>query len=134
MLAGKSGPDREVAALAAAVEADQARLDELAGLYAEGVISAREWIAARDPITARITQNRRAIAAASDTTAIYGLAGTGGILRDQWPDLDLDRRQAIIKAVLDHAVIAPGVPVPVAWTSTACNRAGASRPKFPLAW
>jgi site-specific DNA recombinase len=109
-LAGKSNPDRDVAALAAAVEAGQARLDELAALYADGAVTAREWIAARDPITARITRARREIAAATDTTAVYELAGTGGILREQWPDLELGRQQAIIKAVLDHAVIAPGTP------------------------
>ena len=56
----------------------------MAGLYADGAITAREWIAARDPITARITQTRREIAAAPDTTAVYELAGAGGILRDQW--------------------------------------------------
>jgi hypothetical protein len=65
VLAGKSSPDHDAAALAAQVEADQARLDELAGLYADGSISAREWIAARDPITARINQARRDIAAAN---------------------------------------------------------------------
>jgi len=110
VLAGKSSPDADVAALAAAVEADQSRLDELAALYAEGAISAREWLAARDPITARITQARRDIATATDTSAVSQLAGTGGALRKQWPDLDLDRQQAIIKSVLDHAVIAPGTP------------------------
>jgi site-specific DNA recombinase len=110
VLAGKSSPDCDVAALAARVEADQARLDELAGLYADGSISAREWIAARDPITARIAQARREIAEATDTSAVYELAGTGGALAKQWPDLALDRQQAIIKAVLDHAVIAPGTP------------------------
>ena len=49
----------DVAVLAAQVEANQARLDELAGLYADGAISAREWIAARDPITTRIQRGRR---------------------------------------------------------------------------
>ena len=110
VLARKSSPDADVAALAAQVEADQGRLDELAGLYAEGAISAREWIAARDPITARITQARRDIAAATDTSAVSELVGTGGALRQQWPDLGLDRQQAIVKSVLDHAVIAPGRP------------------------
>ncbi|ODR05657.1 serine recombinase [Mycobacterium shimoidei] len=110
VLAGKASTDRDVAALAAQVDKDQARLDELAALYADGAISAREWIAARDPITARIGQARRDIAQATDTTALYELAGTGGALRGQWPDLGLDRQQAIVKAVLDHAVIAPGTP------------------------
>ena len=99
-----------MAALAALVEADQARLDEVAGLYAEGAISAREWIAARDPITNRIQQARRDIAEATDTSEVYELAGTGGALREQWPDLDLERQRAIIKSILDHAVIAPGTP------------------------
>jgi site-specific DNA recombinase len=44
VLTGKVSTDRDVAALAAVVEADQTRLDELAGLYADGAISAREWI------------------------------------------------------------------------------------------
>ncbi len=97
VLAGKSSTDRDVAELAAAVEADQARLGELAALYAEGAVTAREWIAARDPIAVRIGQNRREIAAATDTTAVYELASTGGILREQWPDMDLGRKQAIVK-------------------------------------
>lgn len=38
------------------------------------------------------------------------LVGCGEVLRGQWDDLDIDRQQAIIKSVLDHAVIAPGTP------------------------
>ena len=110
VLAGKSSTDHDVAALAAAVEADQGRLDELAALYADGAITAREWIAARDPITVRINHHRREIAQATDTSAVCELAGTGGVLRKQWPDLDLGRQQAILKAVLDHGVIAPAAP------------------------
>ncbi|EUA71067.1 integrase/recombinase domain protein [Mycobacteroides abscessus subsp. bolletii 1513] len=109
-LAGKSRVDADVATLAAQLEADQTRLDELAGLYAQGAVSAREWIAARDPITDRITRARRDIATATDTSAVVDLAGRGDLLRSQWDDLDIGRQQAIIKSVLDHAVIAPGTP------------------------
>ncbi|WP_188108900.1 recombinase family protein [Mycolicibacter arupensis] len=110
VLAGKATADADVTALATQVDACQERLDELAGLYAEGAITAREWIAARDPITDRITAARRDIATATDTTAVYELAGTGSALRTEWDGLDLGRQQAIVKAVLDHAVIAPGTP------------------------
>lgn len=109
-LAGKSSVDADVAALAAQLEADQDRMDELAGLYAAGAVSAREWIAARDPINDRIAQARRGIAKATDTSAVADLAGTGKVLRSQWDDLDIDRQQGIIKSVLDHAVIAAGTP------------------------
>jgi hypothetical protein len=109
-LAGKASTDATVAALSDALAADQRRLEELAGLYADGSISAREWITARDPIQARITDTGRRLAAATGTTALDGLAGHGTALRRRWHTLTLDRRHAIIRAVLDHAVIAPGTP------------------------
>lgn len=109
-LAGKARVDADVAALAAQLDADQARLDELAVLYAEGAVSAREWITARDPINDRIAQASRDIAAATDTVDVTELAGTGQLLREQWDDLAIDRQQAIIKSVLDHAVITAGTP------------------------
>jgi len=109
-LAGKTRADADVAALSAQLDADTARLDELAALYAEGAVTAREWIAARDPITDRITATRRNIAAATDTVEVSELAGNGHLLRGQWDDLGIDRQHAIIKSVLDHAVIAPGTP------------------------
>jgi site-specific DNA recombinase len=126
VLAGKASVDHDVAALSARLDADTTRLDELAALYADGTISAREWITARDPITARIGQTRRDIAAATDTTGIHELAGTGHLLRDKWDGLDIDRQQAIIKSVLDHAVITPGTPGARSLVSTASNRSGAS--------
>lgn len=110
VLAGKASVDADVAALSARLDTDTARLDELAAMYANGTITAREWITARDPITDRIGQTRREIAAATDTTGVHELAGTGHLLRDQWHGLDIDRKQAVIKSVLDHAVIAPGTP------------------------
>lgn len=110
VLDGKASVDHDVGALSAQLDADATRLDELAALYAEGAVTAREWIAARDPITARINQARRDIAAATDTTGVQDLAGTGHVLRSQWNGLDIDRQQAVIKSVLDHAVIAPGTP------------------------
>jgi DNA invertase Pin-like site-specific DNA recombinase len=110
VLDGKAAVDHDVAALSAQLDADAVRLDELAALYADGTVTAREWIAARDPITDRIKQARRDIAAATDTTGVQELAGTGHVLRSQWDGLDIDRQQAVIKSVLDHAVIAPGTP------------------------
>ena len=57
-MAARTSVDHDIADLASQLDADQGRLDELAGLYADGAISAREWITARDPITTRIQQTR----------------------------------------------------------------------------
>lgn len=109
-LAGRSSVDADVVVLAAQLETDQGRLDELAGLYADGAITAREWITARDPITTRIQRARHDIATMTDTGPIAELAGTGNALRGQWDGLGIDRQQAIVKTILDHAVITPGTP------------------------
>ena len=79
-------------------------------MYANGTITAREWITARDPITDRIGQTRRESPQRPTPPVCVSLAGTGHLLRDQWHGLDIDRKQAVIKSVLDHAVIAPGTP------------------------
>ena len=110
VLTGKTSPDHDVAALAAQVEKDRGPPRRASRAVCRGRDPAREWITARDPIVARIAQARRDIAAATDTIAVYKLVGTGGKLRQQWHGLDIDRQQAILKSVLDHAVIAPGTP------------------------
>jgi DNA invertase Pin-like site-specific DNA recombinase len=110
VMAGKASADATATALSDALAADQHRLEELAGLYAEAAITAREWITARDPIQARISDTGRRLAAATGTSAVDGLAGHGDALRGRWDTLTLDRQHAIIRAVLDHAVITPGTP------------------------
>lgn len=74
------------------------------------MITAREWIMARDPITDTITKLRREIADAADTGPLAELAGKGSKLRSQWDDLGLDHCHAIICAVVDHVIIKPGQP------------------------
>ncbi|MGL6234930.1 MAG: recombinase family protein [Segniliparus sp.] len=107
-MAGRENEDQEVTVLSEKLAADQRKLEELAGLYADNALTAREWIAARNPIQARIRDTERQLAHSTGNTALHGLAGKGGELRGQWADLPFERRHAIVKAVLDHAVIAPG--------------------------
>jgi len=96
--------------LGEALAADQVQLEELAGLYATGQVTAREWMAARNPIEGRIRDTQRRLAHATETSALDGLLGNVAALRGQWDTLGIDRRHAIIRAILDHAVIGPGTP------------------------
>jgi hypothetical protein len=107
-LSGRGAADEHTAALAEALAADRTQLDELANVYAQKLIGVREWIAARGPIQARIQDNERLLARMSQSDALAGFVGNGDQLRAQWSDLNLTRQHAIVKAILDHAVIGPG--------------------------
>lgn len=109
-LTGRNRADKQAAGLADTIAADRAQLDELAGLYADRRIAVREWMAARRPIEDRIADAEKRLARMTRTDTIAGLVGNGKALRKQWDDLNLTRQHAIIAAVLDHAVVAPGTP------------------------
>lgn len=108
VLAGRAVQDEQTAALSEAVAVDRQQLDELASLYAAKQIGAREWMTARNPIEERINDAERRLARMTRTDTLSGLVGNGTQLRGKWAGLNLDRQHAIVRALLDHAVIAPG--------------------------
>ncbi|WP_222194280.1 recombinase family protein [Modestobacter italicus] len=108
-LTGRGG-DVLALELSDGLAADQEQLDELAVMFGKQEISAREWRAARQPIERRMTDRQRQLTAATSTEALAGLPGNSGPLRQQWAELSLTRQAAIVSAVIDHAVIAPGQP------------------------
>jgi site-specific DNA recombinase len=107
-VSGRSALDERTTALAEAIAQDRGQLDELAGMYATRQIPAREWLTARQPIEARVTEAERRLARVTRNDALVGLVGNGRGLRAQWEDLNITRQHAIVRAVLDHAVISAG--------------------------
>lgn len=108
-LAGRVRDDAQASTLAEAVRSDTAQLEELSGLYAAKQITAPEWIAARKPIEARRSSNQRRLSQLSGTRDLDAYIGQGSVLRAQWADLNLDRQRAVIKTLIDHVVVHPGV-------------------------
>jgi DNA invertase Pin-like site-specific DNA recombinase len=100
--------DRHASALNKELAADEAQRDELATLYASKQITAKEWIAARNPIEARIQTIRRRLAEQANSSALADLVGKGDTLRAAWSGLTLDRQVAIIAALIDHIAIGAG--------------------------
>lgn len=107
-LTGQAALDVQTAAWSDALAQDRAQLDELAQLYGDRSINSREWLTAKAPIETRAKDLERRIARASGNGALMGVVGNGESLRAQWADLNLTRQAAIVKAILDHAVIGPG--------------------------
>lgn len=109
-LTGQAADSQEAARLSDSLAADRAQLDELADLYGRKKIASREWIAARNPIEARIKDTERRLSRLTSTEALTGLVGNSSQLRQQWSTLNLTRQAAIVRAVLDHVIIHPGSP------------------------
>ena len=109
-LADSHAQQAELAELHDRVAADQAMLEELATDYADHRITRPEWLKARDPIQARIDQNRRRLSRLSPTTAVDDYAGRSDLLRSAWAGLPLSRQQAVIRVILDHVVVHPAKP------------------------
>nr|WP_200942042.1 recombinase family protein [Angustibacter sp. Root456] len=102
--------DEESAALAEQLSDERGRADELAAAYATKAITMAEWLTARDPIQARITDLERRLARVTNTAALDGLTGPLEVVQQRWADLNLDRQAAVVRTLLDHAVIQPVGP------------------------
>ena len=108
-LADARQADAEADRVHTELAADEALLDTLARDFAAHTISHREWMAARQPIQARIDSARRRLSRISPTHRVDEYAGRSGLLRDAWADLPLTRQHAIIQLILDHVVVHPAV-------------------------
>ena len=109
-LAGRERDDEASANISEAIAADAAQMEELAAMYAAKAITGPEWLAARKPIEARLTANRRRQAHRAGTPALAGHVGNGTALSETWPTLNLTRQSAIIRAVIDHVSIKTATP------------------------
>jgi len=107
VLAGRTAADERTAGLIEQLTQDRAQLEELAAVYAQRQITVKEWMAARNPIEARIRSTEQQITRASDSAELASIVGHGNALSQSWSELNLDRQAAIVRAVLDHAVIHP---------------------------
>ena len=91
------------------LDGDEAQLDELATAYGQKLISLREYLKARDPIEARIDAARRELSRAGGTVSVREFVGHADRLRDGWNEMPIERRQAVIGAILDRVTVAPGI-------------------------
>lgn len=100
--AGRDVADGAASDLAAA----EAKLAELAEVWAAGEITRAEWAAARRPLEARMEAARRRLSRRRSSTVLEGLAEPGA-LRATWPAMATERRRAVLREIVDRIVIAP---------------------------
>ena len=109
VIAGRAAQNEQGAALSEALAAEQAQLLELAEMWSAKQLGRSEWMTARGPIEARVNDLERRLARLTRDDVLATVVGNGEALRGQWGELNLTRQNAIVRAVLDRAVIAPAV-------------------------
>jgi len=91
----------------AEIEQAQAKLDELAMMYAADQITRGEWLNARGKVEKRLTVAKKKLAALNRTTVLLPFIESGEKVRGQWPQMTLTRQQAIIAALIQHVEVLP---------------------------
>lgn len=109
-LDGRAAKNEEAARASDLLAALRSRRDEAAHEYATGNLTMSEWRIVRDEIDDQTRMHDAAIARLTHTDAIAGFVGSGERLRGAWDGITLTRQHAVIKAVLDHALVMPGKP------------------------
>jgi len=92
----------------AAIVAAEAKLQELAEMWAADELSRAEWLVARNPVEARLEAAKRSLSRTRGTTALDGFVGGTEPLQVAWESRNFDQRRAIIAAVVDRVNIGPG--------------------------
>ena len=93
--------------LAHKIQADREQLDELAHVYADKLITMREWLEARRAVEARLDQRQRSLARIDAQAATSAVVGQGAKLRQRWTEMDITARRAVIDAVVDSVTVLP---------------------------
>lgn len=85
------------------------QLAELAALWAAGEMTRPEWLAARRVLETRLEQARESLSRSAGAGAIAPYIGRPGVLGAAWDELDLDRKRAVVAAVVEKVVVGPAV-------------------------
>jgi hypothetical protein len=98
----------DVAAAAAADEVArlEGKLIEYADDFDEGRIGRSEWMHLRSKNEERLAELRKSQTRQTSALALTPFS-TGKSLAEQWPSLSLDRRRAVVSALLDRVVVHP---------------------------
>jgi site-specific DNA recombinase len=103
-----AGGDQDLAALADQLRADEQALTQLArDHYADRLISRAEFLAARQAIEARMEATHRALSERPRSGILLDVPSTEAALRTAWETWTVDRRHAVVAAVLPAVVVGP---------------------------
>ncbi|MQA14978.1 MAG: recombinase family protein [Pseudonocardiaceae bacterium] len=80
-------------------------LERLAADY--GVMTRREWKAARTPILARLEKARAVLSRQSQTSALEGFHGPLDFMQERWAAMNTSQRRAVVTACVESITVYP---------------------------
>lgn len=101
-----AGDDRRQTKAADDLADAERRLDELAGDWADGTLTRREWLTARSRLTDRIEEARRVLDA-NGHGMLAEVPADADALAAAWDAGDVEWRRALIGTVVDRVVVKP---------------------------
>jgi DNA invertase Pin-like site-specific DNA recombinase len=106
-LASALRPDADDEGAMQELQAIDARMIDLAEVWASGQLSRLEWLAAREALDRQQSAARRRLIDTSRATALDSFVEKPGALRASWPSMTLDQRRAVVAAAIAAVVIQP---------------------------
>lgn len=85
----------------------EARMSELAEMYAAGELNRAEWSTARAGLTERLDEARKVEAQSIRDEAAVEPLRQPDVLRREWPSLSLEKKRKVLGTIIDHITIAP---------------------------
>jgi site-specific DNA recombinase len=104
-----AGDDTARRKAALELTAAEERKTEMAGDYADGTISRREWMTARDRLDERIDTATKVLA--TDTGPLAGLPTTQNALTELWDAAPVSWRRAVLESCVDRIEVSRAVRV-----------------------
>jgi hypothetical protein len=82
------------------------RLDDLAEMFAAGEISKSEWATARARLIVRLDEAKKREAEAIRKINMTDQLARPNVLRQEWPQMTLDRQRLVLNAIIERITIA----------------------------
>lgn len=89
------------------VAALEAKLNEIAAMYAGDEITKAEWLAARQGVERRLDAAKRQLAKTAAMSPGRDWVGRGAELSDSWDGMDVHTQRAVLDSWIDHVTVAP---------------------------
>lgn len=101
----KSGAEDQVAQAEAELAAARDKLAELDEMWLQQEIDRTQFVHLGKPVRSRVATAERRLKSLLKTERAVPWAGRAGVLREAWPEMNLDQRRAVLGAVVERVVV-----------------------------